>query len=171
MTQKTLDAVKAYSTAKGYMQSAFILATSEHRRGVKEIDSSIFLSYSMLLGFAVELYLKAWLIAQGVEAWGHSLEKLHTKALQHQLPDIASDLVAKLDHHEKMEFRYMPDEGSYKALNIKQTFYIIDQLDALVDWKCGASALHGKPLRAPLENPLWTIPDWAAEWRFITTEI
>lgn len=53
-----------YSTAKGYVQGAYLVVCNRDRLQLPD-DSSLVLSVHMLCGFAIELYLKAALAHYG----------------------------------------------------------------------------------------------------------
>ena len=55
------QAIYRYLTAKGYFQSVVMIARSP-RRDTEEARVSTIPPMSMLAGFALELYFKAWLL-------------------------------------------------------------------------------------------------------------
>jgi hypothetical protein len=96
------EAIRIYSTAKGYVQSTYLIVTNPQRYQAPD-DTTFILSYHMLLGFAVELYLKAYLMHTGhteaeLRRVGHNLQKLLelSKADNFNLPE-AKKLVDYLD--------------------------------------------------------------------------
>ena len=145
------DAIANYSTAKGYVQSAFLIATNPARLIIND-DRSFVLSYHMLLGFAVELYLKAFL-----QERCHAHGKLRSAAVRHNLEDLlqmavadgfdpskAESLVAYLDvQHGNFEFRYVNRESQYMLRWHRDVFAELDRLDNYVDDVVGASQSMG----------------------------
>ena len=165
------DAIRIYSTAKGYVQSTYLIVTSPDRFQVQD-DTTFILSYHMLLGFAVELYLKAFLThtshteaelrGRGV---GHTLKKLLelSEADGFTLP-AATKLVDYLnDEHGSFEYRYMKPDSSYYVRYQAEVFAELAELDAYVDSKIGASASRGHTpsslgWKVPSDRNGWRIP-------------
>lgn len=73
------SALLNYSTARGYIQSAYLIMTNHNRFQVPN-DITFVLAYHMLLGFAVELYLKSYLTHTG-----HNERELRNAAVRHNL--------------------------------------------------------------------------------------
>lgn len=68
-----------YSTAKGFCQGAFAMMANPNRFQTPD-DTTFILSFHHLIGFSVELYLKAFLIEKKMtevelmkKPYGHSL--------------------------------------------------------------------------------------------------
>ncbi|MBZ9674082.1 hypothetical protein [Mesorhizobium sp. ES1-3] len=146
------DPTTPYSTAKGYVQSAFVMMTSPMRFQVPD-DSSFYLSFHMLTGFATELYLKSFLASQGYTEKDlrrpevrHDLRKLLEMAEAKGLNDSGATVLVDLlgDHHKSYEFRYMRADSKYSAIHIRHVFDALSSLDRTVDKTVGASAAHGK---------------------------
>ncbi|RWC31567.1 hypothetical protein [Mesorhizobium sp.] len=164
------DPVLPYSTAKGYVQSAFLLMTNEIRFQAPD-DSSFYLSFHMLLGFAMELYLKSFLLQNGYEekalrAAGvrHDLSKLlemaEAKGLKERGAVTLVDLLS--EHHRSFGFRYTKAESEYPIINLQRVFEAFSSLDLAVDTVIGASVAHGKRPRGS-----WDFPnDFRKIWRF-----
>ena len=55
----------AYSSAKGFVQSAYLIVTNRLRLTTND-DTSFVMSCHLLFGFGLELYLKSYLKASGV---------------------------------------------------------------------------------------------------------
>src|SRR3954469_2575936 len=73
------NAVNHYSTAKGYVQAVFAMMSSSGRFQLPD-DTTLFLPFHHLGGFAVELYLKALISNESfdeakLKALGHDLAK------------------------------------------------------------------------------------------------
>ena len=166
------DAIRTYSTAKGYIQSAYLIVTNPSRFQAPD-DTTFILSYHMLLGFAVELYLKAYLTHTG-----HTESELRSGAIRHNLKKLlalseadsfalpaATKLVDYLnDQHGSFEYRYMKPGGSYYIRYQAEVFTELDELDAYVDAEIGASASKGKTPSAGG----WGIPGDFNGWRIPT---
>jgi hypothetical protein len=163
------DAVRIYSTAKGYIQSTYLIVTHPGRYQVPD-DTTFILSYHMLLGFAVELYLKAYLTHTG-----HAEAKLRSGAVRHNLKKLlelseadgfslpaAQKLVDYLsEQHGSFEYRYMKPGSSYFVRSQAEVFAELDELDTYIDSEIGASTSKGKtPSRGG-----WTVPANRNGWR------
>jgi hypothetical protein len=158
-----------YSTAKGYVQSAFVIIVAPHRMQTPD-DTTFFLSFHMLIAFSVELYLKAYLRHHGYDE-----KALRAGGVRHNLPKLlemakaeglacaqAEALVEYLgDKHESFEFRYMKPGGSYKLRPLEEIFAELTALDAAVDAAVGASAAFG---RVPGRGA-WIVPTSVSGWR------
>jgi hypothetical protein len=161
------EAIRIYSTAKGYVQSTYLIVTNPQRYQAPD-DTTFILSYHMLLGFAVELYLKAYLMHTGhteaeLRRVGHNLQKLLelSKADNFNLPE-AKKLVDYLgDQHASFEYRYMKPESSYYIRWQAEVFAELNALDHYVDVEIGASKSKGKD-RA---SEGWTVPADRNGWR------
>lgn len=166
------DAIRIYSTAKGYVQSCYLIVTSPDRFQAPD-DTTFVLSYHMLLGFAVELYLKAYLTHTGhaeaeLRSGGvrHNLEKLLelSEADGFSLP-AAKKLVDYLStQHGNFEYRYMKPGSSYHVRWQAEVFAELDELDSYVDGEIGASASKGRAL----SGGGWTVPADRNGWRIPT---
>jgi hypothetical protein len=165
-----LDPIVPYSTAKGYVQSAFALMSSPGR--LQANDTPFYASFHLLCGFAAELYLKAFLAHTGsserelsVPNLRHDLHNLYDLALSRGLNvEGAKWLVDSLGkHHKAFEFRYMKRELEYTAVNIQGAFRAFSSLDVEVDTAVGASASLGKR-----PSPGWNFPMEYSGWRFPT---
>ncbi|GAP25484.1 MULTISPECIES: hypothetical protein [unclassified Gluconobacter] len=163
------DAIRTYSTAKGYVQSAYLIMTNPSRFQVPD-DTTFILSYHMLLGFAVELYLKAYLTNTG-----HTEAELRSGAVRHNLKKLlelseadsfslpaATKLVDYLnDQHSSFEYRYMKPDSLYCLRDQADVFTELDNLDAYVDREIGASVSKEK---TPSSGG-WVVPDGYNVWR------
>lgn len=163
------DAIRIYSTAKGYVQSTYLIVTSPDRYRVPD-DTTFILSYHMLLGFAVELYFKSYLTHIG-----HAEVELRSSSVRHNLKKLlelseadgfdlpaAKKLVDYLgEQHGSFEYRYMKSDSSYFVRYQAEVFAELDELDTYVDSEIGASAFKGKAL----SSGGWTVPADRNGWR------
>jgi hypothetical protein len=147
-TTNHAEAISRYTTAKGYTQSCKIV-THADLRGFGQIDT--ILASSMLLAFALELYLKAWLLGSGrasdeVRSYGHRLADLYAAALSKDLPRVES-LGELVDHfagpHKDFTFRYMDNVDEISVTNWAFAYGVLEALDLEIDDLLGASAEYG----------------------------
>jgi hypothetical protein len=124
----------------------------------------------MLLGFAVELYLKAYLTHTG-----HTQSELRSGTVRHNLTKLlelseadgfnlqaATKLVDYLnDQHGSFEYRYMKPGGSYHVRYQADVFIELNELDAYVDGEIGASVSKGM---MP-SSVGWVVPSNCNGWR------
>lgn len=144
------EAINRYHTAKGYFQSAIMICRSPERNNEARKTLTI-LSMSMLTGFALELYFKAWLLASGhsspkVRAYNHGMNELYADAKIEGLPSInqLDGLVDALSKgHEDFTYRYINDGDQVNNIIWETAFQVLNNLDDVVDAKVGASALYG----------------------------
>ena len=157
-----------YAVAKGYVQSLYLILTNPARLQAPD-DTSFYPAFGLLAGFAVELYLKAYLIHRGVStadlrkgAVAHKLAILAAMCKTKGLSDVKLDwLVRKLgDHHASYEFRYMKPSSEFYPIDLHRLFKAFSRLDRAVDVAIGASA--SKRLSADDD---WIFPPDGA-WRF-----
>ena len=162
------DSILTYSTAKGYVQSAYVMMASEYRFAAPE-DSTFVLGFHMLAGFAAELYLKAYLSHKGhddkelrEQGVRHNLKALLALAKADGFSSVAAERLVDLlsDNHESFEFRYMKSTSTYTARSLNEVFEDFSNLDNLVDVAVGASASKGKS-----PGGVWKIAAEKAEWR------
>jgi len=144
------EAVNRYHIAKGYFQSVFMILRSPDRNSEKR-EMLTLLSMSLLAGFALELYFKAWLLASGrpsrqVRAYGHKIRELYAEAKAEGLPATTglSELVDALaTGHQDFTFRYLNDGDVVQNIRWSVAVQVLDKLDNVVDAKVGASASYG----------------------------
>jgi len=168
------DPIAAYSTAKGYVQSAYVLMANPLRYSVPD-DTTFFMSFHMLCGFALELYFKAFLSHHG---WDE--KSLRSKRLRHNLRELHKEVVALgltskiaaqllevlAERHEDFTFRYVRRETKYLARDLQLIFKDFSIVDTIVDDAIGASASRGKE-----PGGFWAFPPEHAAWRFIGVTI
>jgi HEPN domain-containing protein len=121
-----------------------------HRSPLKKVDEPVFLSIHLLLGFAVELYLKAFLLHDGMsekllrtKQLGHSLKNLYAQGQLRSLPNIPhlEELVDLLhERHFDLRYRYVHEADEFPRTNLDFAFVILNNLDTQIDAVVGASA-------------------------------
>ena len=161
-------AIRAYSTAKGFCQCGVAMVGGHARFSLPD-DTSLFMGFHHLIGFAVELYLKAFLLAAGLTEeelrrppYGHNLDTLLHATLRHGLKCAdAAMLCSYLRQHGSFEYRYMKPGSMYPSLPINLLLAALSELDNLVDRHVGASAGMGKE-----PGGRWEIPELHSAWRF-----
>lgn len=138
-----------YAVAKGYVQSAYSMMANPHRLQAAD-DITFFMAFHMLCGFAVELYLKAYLAHKGhderqLRNAGHDLFKLHGLCVSEGLYNSGADRLVTLlgKHHKEHEFRYMKRATTYRTNDLCTVFSALSTIDAYVDKAIGASASMG----------------------------
>lgn len=144
------EALNRYVTAKGYKEAAKHVFVSPHL-DTEERRTSVILPLNMLTGFALELYFKSWLLAAGrpsdkVRGFGHKVGSLFNEVLSEGMPAISQldEVVNALaSGHEDFTFRYLESGDQINLINWEPAFQALDQLDAAVDAKIGASAAKG----------------------------
>lgn len=163
------DPISVYSTGRGYVQSAFAMMASSQRMTCPN-DTTFFLGFHMLIGFATELYLKSFLLNKGLTEkqlrrhdFGHDLNALWSEAKSKGFPEPSvAPLIAYLHSgHKKFEYRYMERTTKYTVTRLDIIFDWLSRLDAIVDHTSGARASFGL---APESG--WKFPPDRAEWRF-----
>ena len=165
----SLDPQEPYSVAKGYVQSAFAMMTNPHRLQLPD-DTTFFMAFHMLCGFAVELYLKAYLAHKGYTDTQlrhrdirHDLTRLNDHCRAEGLYDSGADMLVNLlsEKHKSFEFRYMKKESEYLTADLRMIFSAFSSLNRAVDTAIGASAAKGNPpggsWRFPTDGP-WRFP-------------
>lgn len=142
--------VDYYIPAKGFIETTKIVASSplvEGREGL------VFLASQTLIGFSLELYLKAWLSHCGVSEealmrrpYGHNLQRLYDDCVASGLPTIGRlDELVRLTRgpHSDYTYRYFRSDLEYTTMGLMGAFAVLSELDTLVDREIGASAAHG----------------------------
>lgn len=144
------DALNRYAAAKGFLESTKMIHFSPYKNEQNEINT--FLSTHTLIGFALELYFKSWLIETGygpmiVQKFGHKIDKLHEECIINGLRKIEglSELVdlLKVEHGETYAYRYLDNNHTYSVANWDVCIPVVDELDVAVDQYIGASASKG----------------------------
>lgn len=152
------EASDRYVTAKQFFYAIQVLQGSTHYCGNPVFS---YLPVHMLLGFCLELYFKAWLLADGVSSreirarnYGHNLMFLHNQCLKRGFADqgavnqiYATNLKGLVELAEQghtstnnYTFRYFDRRKEHNGMNVAQDIDILKELDDLVDTKVGASA-------------------------------
>jgi len=140
------EAINRYSTAKAYFQSAIMIVRNPERNTDSRRVLTL-LPLSMLCGFSLELYFKAWLLACGyashkVRGYGHAIGLLYRDATIERFPAIAGLdqlLIALQTGHEDYTFRYINDGDRVNAVDWEAAFAILNSVDDAVDTRVGAS--------------------------------
>lgn len=157
-----------YGTAKGYVQSAYAIITNPLRFSLGD-DTTFYMSFHMLVGFALELYLKSALMSCGCSEIElkkpdirHNLDKLVEKCVASGFDHSGAKYLAGIlsEHHKGYGFRYIKPGNEYDKTDLSQIFSALSDLDRTIDTKIGASASKG--LKADGE---WKLPSHIAVWR------
>jgi hypothetical protein len=163
-------AVGHYGTARGYVHSACALISSADRMKFPD-DTPFILSTHMLLGFAMELYLKAALAHYGVteaalkhSSRRHNLVVLHREVGEHglhsnALRDLSSHFSAR---HGDFSYRYVDRAGTYVLMSPLQMFVLFSEADGCVDGVIGASSSLGTLRKS---QNIWWVPPEHGVWR------
>lgn len=143
------ETINRYVAGKSYIESAKMIFTSPHYSGPRVIQAT--LPMHMLIGFALELLFKSWLLGSGedskkVRGFGHDISKLFDAATTDGLPTIPHldklvDLFAA--PHADFSFRYLEEGAKIDTANWHNVFPLLDQLEIAVDTFIGASAERG----------------------------
>jgi len=133
-------------------------------------DDSFALSCHVLLGLAVELYLKAYLTHLNHDekelrkhSVRHSLEELLALCENHgfSLPE-ATSLVAYLNKkHGDHSYRYLKPDSGFIPRELGTLFRELDKINAYVDEKIGVSVAFG----VPISSGGWVVPERFDRWR------
>lgn len=162
------DPEEPYSVAKGYVQSAYALMANPHRLQLPD-DTTFFMAFHMLCGFAAELYFKAFLAHKGHTESSlkkpdvrHDLGKLQQMCLSEGLNEQGSKLLVDClgVRHKSFEYRYMKRDATYETVALRDIFFAFSELDAVVDTAIGASSSRGGT-----PGGKWVFPNDGA-WRF-----
>lgn len=107
-------------------------------RPIGETQPAIYLGYYFNLGFAIELYLKAYLrdsTGEDVSKYGHKLDALLEAAIQNGFnfqPNAIANIVSIIgSEHRDLKFRYA--EGSTTFSYINQLHLVEEALSACRD--------------------------------------
>lgn len=145
---KPTEAISRYHVGKAYGETVKLAILSPHYEGR---ETMAFLPLSMLMGFSVELLLKAWLLQSGmnskdVRSFGHDLAKLYAAATKSGLesnPAIDELVDVLAGPHQDFTYRYVTGEETYVALGWFGALNTWDALQTAVDEFVGASASLG----------------------------
>ena len=140
-----------YFAAKAYLEATKYIHESPHRNAEPARITLTVLPMHMLIGFSIELFLKAWLLqaqipSRTVRNYGHDLRSLFTDAQASGLPSIyrLGELIELFaGPHEDFTFRYIEAGDTVQMANWQLAFPVLDQLDIAVDQFVGASASRG----------------------------
>ena len=151
-TATNQEAIMRYSTAKDYKETIKLVLTSPHHAGQHVMIAMR--PTGLLLGFALELYFKAWLLAEGnvskeVAAHGHRLRDLYSEVTSQGFADDDEiwnlvDMVAEPHGQERnYVYRYTRHEDEVPIIPWTLALPILDKLDLIVDARVGASESYG----------------------------
>ncbi len=159
-----------YSTARGYVQSAYTMMISPVRFSLPD-DTPYHLSFHMLCGFAVELYLKSYLVEQGITdnqlmrpPFGHDLKSLYEECSVRKFKNSGALALIEYfgDYHKQLIFRHAKRDVDYPVPNIRAMFTAFSKLDSYIDKVTNARASRGLPPEQgwnfPLEASVWRVP-------------
>ncbi|WP_131800226.1 hypothetical protein [Methylobacterium indicum] len=146
------EAVVRYATAKEYVEAIKLIITSPHYIG-KHMMIAVRPTH-LLAGFATELYLKAWLLADGVSSkdvqkHGHKLLDLHADAVARGfstnsgIDALVSNLAEPHGQNKDYVFRYTHTDAKITPLAWDYALIVFDSLDVIVDAHVGASVSYG----------------------------
>ncbi len=149
-----MSALGYYSAGKDYVEAAKVIWLRSPERQHLGLGK-FFLPMHMLLGFSLELFLKAWLRDTGLSSqilrrdpYGHDLQELYAEALRRDFPAVPSqaDLVEHLAvEHGEYGYRYMKEGHTYTLTNLPLAFGVLEAINLQVDNRIGASAGYGLP--------------------------
>ena len=140
MNVEPTEADARYMAAKGYLQATRVIAASPLLSDEDQAALTV-LPMHMLIGFALELYLKAWLLGAGrtsvvVREWKHDIPTLFLEARIEGLPliPLLDQLVETIGiDHVKLSYRYVsPGQELSVVTAWPLTFEILGELDAAV---------------------------------------
>ena len=152
MKHTALDPEEPYGVAKDYVQSAYAIMTNPLRLQLSD-DRGLLMGFHMLCGFAVELYLKAFLAHKGYSEEqlkrreiGHDLLRLRELCMSEGLYSSGMDFLAGTfgKHHKNFDYRYLKRETVYWVEDLRIIFSAFSSLNLLVDTAIGASSSRGK---------------------------
>lgn len=168
LTRMTKKSHLAYAVAKGYVQSSLLIVSSWDRLQATN-DTSFILAFHNLVGFAVELYLKSFLLHAGLSEdvlrsrkMGHKLSALLDAAKDNGFPQAGAQQIVDYvgPMHETFEYRYMQQGRSYTLMPLPWIFEKLSDLDNIVDAAVGASMAHNKQ-----PGGRWDLGDRVSDWR------
>ena len=137
-----------YVTAKGFKEAISMVHAHPHAAANPGL---VFLPVQTLLGFALELYFKAWLEGPRCDEdtlrknYGHNLTALFADCVTEGLPNIPrldETVRQTAEGHADYTYRYFKSTKTYKAMGMMTVFEVLDALDTAVDTKVGASAAN-----------------------------
>jgi hypothetical protein len=136
MEDHMADVQLFYTPAKNYLEAVKVIA------GSAMDEAHRFLPMHNLMGFAMELYLKAWLSHAGLtkkqlgaKHYGHHLKNLFAEAKSADIPSI-NGLEPLIDHlhgpHHKLQYRYLDADMTFMLTAMDVVIPIFDELDLSV---------------------------------------
>lgn len=146
------ESITRYSTAKEYIETIKLALSSPYYKD-KHVTMAI-RPTGLLLGFALELYFKAWLLGDGaaskeVFGYGHRLldlyREVYSRGFQRDplLDALVSQIAEPHGQNRDYTYRYTNEDSELPILIWDTVLRVVDRLDVQVDTKVGASAAHG----------------------------
>lgn len=138
-----------FGTAKGYLQTIYATISSPLFQPMQNMEA-----LHLLVGFFVELNLKAWLLNSGVPShevrkYSHDIERLFADCLAKGMPTVnrLDELVAAVSpSHKDLTYRYIdPVDGGIDPLQWPIVLPILDAFRIMIDTEIGASTFDGFP--------------------------
>lgn len=143
------EAHTRFGTAKGYIQTIYAAISSPLFQPHQNMEA-----LQLLVGFVLELNLKAWLLHSGrssseVRKYSHDIASLYADSLEAGMPDVPrlGELVAAVGPaHKDLSYRYIdPVDGGIDPLIWQTVMPIIDAFRVMIDTEIGASVADGFP--------------------------
>lgn len=164
-------AIVHYSTARGYVQSAFLMLSNPIRLSVRD-DTSFILSSHLLFGFATELYLKSFLSCRGVSdadlrspKLGHNLAALLRRAKEMSFASESAETLVDIlgKGHSDFRYRYAGRDVTFPVIGPNNAFEGFRHIDSFVDESVGARASLALPPEQ--DQGRWELPGLLGYWR------
>jgi hypothetical protein len=158
--KNVVSEISLYAAGRGYLEAAKMLYCSPF---YAEKAIQVKLPLDLLIGFSIELLLKAYLRHVG---WSqkntHDIIDLHDEALARGLPLLHANLPELINVlgpvHKANDSRYMPDDRTFPLLNLPLTLAAVDSLETFVGQVLNALEVvlarrdHAQPAPALLEQ-------------------
>jgi hypothetical protein len=146
------EALTRYATAKEYVETIKLALSSPYYKE-KHVNMAI-RPTGLLAGFALELYLKSWLLADGmssrdVEKFGHKLKSLHESATgrgfitDSEINELVDMVSVPHGQNRDYIYRYTKENADVPLIPWHLVLPIFHKIDAIVDQHVGASASFG----------------------------
>lgn len=151
-THHNPEAMQRYSTAKEYVEAIKLVQTSPHYTG-RHVMMAIRPTH-LLVGFALELYFKAWLLADGatpkkVRSLGHKLRDAYELATargfigNNNITHLVNHIAEPHGQDHDYVYRYTKVGSNIEPLNWDVAYPALNKLDEIVDAHVGASEHFG----------------------------
>jgi hypothetical protein len=122
-----------YATARGYTKMLDI--GHQQTPETPGVTANFLMPKSLLAGFALELYFKAWLRFDGftgaqLKGLGHNLTKAFERCVKRGLRDGYREVVSRFaERHLDLGYRYMDPNGQYNHPNFEAVIKLLWLLD------------------------------------------